>query len=203
MADDSGATTGPSDGGPKGRAPHRRNPEARRKVLQAADDLLVERGFAGVTIEGIAARAGVAKQTIYRWWRSKADVLLDTLVEDSAEALAIPDTGSAVEDVRLHLRRVAAFVDDAPAGRVLLALIGEAQHDADMARAFRETYLTPQRREQRSMLLRGVERGELAADLDVDATLDALYGPIHYRALVAAERSGPEITDALVERLLG
>ena len=67
----------------KGRAPHRRDENARLAVLHAADDLLVERGFAGVTIEGIAGRAGVAKQTIYRWWTSKVDVLLDTLVEDA------------------------------------------------------------------------------------------------------------------------
>jgi len=56
---------------PRGRAPHRRSDPARVAVLHAADDLLVERGYAGVTIEGIAARAGVAKQTIYRWWPSK------------------------------------------------------------------------------------------------------------------------------------
>ena len=70
---------------PKGRAPHRRNEQARVAVLHAADDLLAERGFAGVTIEGIATRAGVAKQTIYRWWPSKVEVLLDTLIEDSQE----------------------------------------------------------------------------------------------------------------------
>src|ERR1700742_2564 len=84
----------------KGRAPQRRNEQARLAVLHAADDLLAERGFAGVTIEGIAARAGVAKQTIYRWWPSKVDVLLDTLIDDSQEGLAVPDTGSAVEDAR-------------------------------------------------------------------------------------------------------
>jgi AcrR family transcriptional regulator len=189
-------------GTPKGRAPHRRDPAARQRVLQAADDLLVERGFGGVTIEGIATRAGVAKQTIYRWWSSKVDVLLDTLVDDSAAALAVPDTGSAVQDLRLHLRQVAAFVDEAPAGRVLLALIGHAQHDADMARTFREAYLAPQRDRERAMLQRGIDRGELPGDLAVDATLDALYGTVYSRALLAAQPTGPEITDALVGRLL-
>jgi len=102
-------------------------------VLHAADDLLAERGFAGVTIEGIAARAGVAKQTIYRWWPSKVEVLLDTLIEDSAASLAVPDTGSAIEDTRQYLRRLAGFITGDPAGKVLLALIGEAQHDPAMA----------------------------------------------------------------------
>jgi AcrR family transcriptional regulator len=89
---------------PKGRAPHRRDENARIAVLHAADDLLVERGFGGVTIEGIAARAGVAKQTIYRWWPSKVDILLDTLIEDASRHLAIPDAGSAVESARRYLR---------------------------------------------------------------------------------------------------
>src|ERR1700729_523747 len=83
---------------PKGRAPHRRDENARLAVLHAADDLLVERGFGGVTVEGIAARAGVAKQTIYRWWPSKVDILLDTLIDDARTRLAVPDTGSPGAD---------------------------------------------------------------------------------------------------------
>src|ERR1700749_1847689 len=105
-----GSPAGPA----KGRAPHRGNEQARLAVLHAADDLLEERGFAGVTIEGIAARAGVAKQTIYRWWPSKVDVLLDTLIEDAEQALAVPDTGSVIEDARQYLRRLAAFVTGDP-----------------------------------------------------------------------------------------
>src|SRR3984885_189259 len=95
-------------------------PTARLAVLHAADDLLVERGFGGVTVEGIAARAGVAKQTIYRWWPSKVDILLDTLIEDASRQLAIPDAGSAVESARRYLRSLARFVTKEPAGKVLL-----------------------------------------------------------------------------------
>src|ERR1700691_5841278 len=91
----------------KGRAPHRRSDRARVAVLHAADDLLVERGYAGVTIEGIAARAGVAKQTIYRWWPSKFEILMDTFLEDAGSQLKIPATGSTAEDLRKHLRRLA------------------------------------------------------------------------------------------------
>src|ERR1700722_19466632 len=100
----------PAAGAPKGRAPHRRNEQARIAVLHAADDLLAERGFAGLTIEGIAGRAGVAKQTIYRWWPSKVEVLLDTLIEDSQQSLAVPETGSAIEDARQYLRRPARLL---------------------------------------------------------------------------------------------
>jgi AcrR family transcriptional regulator len=171
---------------PKGRAPHRRDEHARLAVLHAADDLLVERGFGGVTIEGIAARAGVAKQTIYRWWPSKVDILLDTLIDDASSELAVPDTGSAVESTRRYLRSLARFLTKEPAGKVLLALIGEAQHDPAMARTFHQRYLDPRRQNERAMLQRGITSGELSAGLDMDAALDALCGPIFYRALTGA-----------------
>jgi AcrR family transcriptional regulator len=182
---------------PKGRAPHRRDENARLAVLHAADDLLVERGFGGVTIEGIAARAGVAKQTIYRWWTSKVDILLDTLIEDASRQLAIRDIGSAVESTRRYLRALARFLTKDPAGKVLLALIGEAQHDSEMARTFHHRYLEPQRRAEREMLRRGVTSGELAAGIDIDAILDALCGPIFYRAL-----TGASIPRAFVDGLI-
>jgi AcrR family transcriptional regulator len=185
----------------KGRAPHRRDENARLAVLHAADDLLVERGFAGVTIEGIAGRAGVAKQTIYRWWTSKVDVLLDTLVEDAGRQLVIPDTGSAVDDMRRYLQLLAHFLTEDPAGKVLLALIGEAQHDAEVARVFRQRYLDPQRHQEREMLNRAITAGELPEALDVDAVLDALCGPVVYRALTAAPIP-PSFTDGLVADIL-
>jgi AcrR family transcriptional regulator len=171
---------------PKGRAPHRRDENARLAVLHAADDLLVERGFGGVTIEGIAARAGVAKQTIYRWWSSKVDILLDTLIDDASRQLVVPDSGPAVEAARQYLRDLASFLED-PAGKVLLALIGQAQHDPAMARTFHERYLGPRRQAERAMLERGIAAGELPGGLDPDAALDALCGPVLYRALTGAE----------------
>ena len=186
---------------PKGRAPHRRDENARIAVLHAADDLLVERGFGGVTVEGIAARAGVAKQTIYRWWPSKGDILLDTLIDDASRQLAIPETASAVENARRYLRNLARFLSRDPAGQVLLALIGEAQHDHAMAATFRQRYLDPQRDAEREMLRRGITSGELAADLEVDAALDALLGPIFYRALTGAKIPQPFL-DGLIADVL-
>src|ERR1700722_4598502 len=89
---------------------HGRSQEARLAVLEAADDLLAERGFAGVTIEGIAARAGGAKQTIYRWWDSKTDILFDALTQDASEDLIAPDTGDLGRDLRARLRQLATFL---------------------------------------------------------------------------------------------
>src|ERR1700748_3785502 len=188
---------------PKGRAPNRRNEAPRRAALPAADGLLAERGYDAVTIEGIAARAGVAKQTIYRWWPSKVDVLLDTLVDDAQEALAVPDTGSVTEDARRYLRQLARFLTGDAAGRVLLALIGEAQHDAEMARIFHARYLDPRRQAERAMLERGQSAGQLPAGLDVDRAPDQLTGPVFYRAMVTGGPIDPAFTDQLVADVLG
>src|SRR5438477_8452224 len=86
---------------------HGRSEAARIAVLEAADDLLVECGFAGVTVEGIAARAKVAKQTIYRWWSSKTDILFDALADDARQHFTVPDSGDLRSDLRDHLRQVA------------------------------------------------------------------------------------------------
>ncbi|MGP4104756.1 TetR/AcrR family transcriptional regulator [Nonomuraea sp. KM90] len=189
------------------RAAHRgnrygRSEEARQAVLDAADDLLVERGFAGVTMEGIAARAGVAKQTIYRWWPSKVDVLMDAFIEDMAEHLPVPDHGDLGRDLRAHLGGLAGFLTRSDPGAVFRALAGQAQHDPELAARLRADYLGRQRARDALPLARAVERGELPAGFDVGFALDQLLGPLYYRVLVTGEPVSREFTDRLVERFL-
>ena len=183
-----------------GRAPHRRSDEARIAVLHATDDLLAERGYRGLTIEGIATRAGVAKQTIYRWWPSKIDILLDVL-QDDAGAIEVPATGSTIADVRDHLRKLARFLTKDPAGRVLLTLLGESQQDPAVAEIFAERWQKAQRKAERDLLRRVAGSGEIEDPIDPEATLDALYGPVYYRAM-----TGRPVTrgfvDGLVVRIL-
>ncbi|MEV4315039.1 TetR/AcrR family transcriptional regulator [Actinocrispum sp. NPDC049592] len=177
---------------------HGRSEQARQAVLQAADDLVVERGFAGVTIEGIAARAGVAKQTIYRWWSSKVDILLDTFIEDMAQHLTPPDHGDLVSDLRAHLANVARFLTRSAPGVVFRALAGQAQHDPELAERLRTGYLSQQRSRDRVPLQRAIDRGELPAGLDVDLAVDQLLGPLYYRALVTGDPMPRAFTDQLV-----
>jgi AcrR family transcriptional regulator len=186
-----------------GRAPERRNEQARLAVLHAADDLLAELGYDGVTIEGIAAKAGVAKQTIYRWWPSKVEVLLETLREDAERSLTVAPQKTVRQEIRLRLRRLVEFLATDPAGLVLLALIGQAQHDAQTAARLNAVFFDGQREQDRQRLRRGVEGGELPADLRIDEALDALYGPVYLRALVTHERMTRSYLDRLVESALG
>lgn len=181
---------------------HGRSEQARTAVLEAADDLLVEKGFAGVTIEGIAASAGVAKQTIYRWWNTKTDILLDAFLQDAAEALTPPDDGNLAADLRAHLGRLADFLTASDAGAVFRALLGHAQHDAAFAAVLRARYLDEQRRRDRLPLENAVGRGELPAGLDLAAEVDQLVGPIYHRVLVTGDPVDRAFTDRLVTEFL-
>jgi AcrR family transcriptional regulator len=194
--------TGPAPGARHHGNRHGRSELARMAVLAAADDLLVERGFAGVTMEGIAVRAGVSKQTIYRWWSSKTDVLIDTYLDDAAQHLTPPDHGDLDRDLRGYLHQLAYFLTNDDAGAVFRALVGQAQHDADIAAAVRARCLDEQRARDHLPLQRAVERGELPADLDLDITVDQLVGPLYYRVLVTGQPVDAPFIDTLVDGFL-
>ncbi|MFD7985653.1 TetR/AcrR family transcriptional regulator [Kitasatospora indigofera] len=187
----------------------RRNEAARLAVLNATDDLLVERGFEGLTIEGIAARAGVAKQTIYRWWKSKVDILYDNLVLDAGEALAWPEpagsAGYTVTELRGYLHRFAAFLAEAPAGRVLQALVGHAQLDARTAELLHDGFLRELRArdtERVRACLAQLDPRAAVTDEEAAALLDALLAPLYYRALLARGPADPAELDRQLDQAL-
>jgi AcrR family transcriptional regulator len=181
---------------------HGRSEAARQAILEAADDLVAEKGFAGVTIEGIAARAKVAKQTVYRWWRTKTDVLLDAFLEDMAEELPPPDHGDLALDLHAYLPRLARLLGASDTGAVARALIAQAQHDPAFAVEFRARYLDEQRRRDRLPLERALGRGQLPPDFDVALGTDQLVGPLYYRLLVTHEPVDEEFTRRLVDAFL-
>lgn len=165
---------------PQGRP---RSERARRAILKAAGELLDSNGFAGVTAEAIAARAGVSKATIYRWWPNKAAVITDSFLELTAPEIDFVETGSVREDLRLQMRSlIRTFAGKS--GQTIAALIAEGQSDPEVADAFRSRWICARREETERVLRRGVERGELCGGLDLEAVMDALYGPIYYRLLV-------------------
>jgi AcrR family transcriptional regulator len=179
-----------------------RSERARVAVLQAADNLLVERGFNAVTIERIAARAGVAKQTIYRWWSSKTEILLDAFIDDAREELTPPDSGDLETDLRRYLRTFATFLTSSDAGAVFRALTGQAQHDPQVAERLRTDFLVNQRERERLSFQRALARGVPVPETELDLILDQLVGPIYYRVLVTGEPITDELIDSLVRQCL-
>jgi AcrR family transcriptional regulator len=181
---------------------HGRSEQARIAILEAADNLLVERGFAGVTMEGIAVAAGVAKQTIYRWWKSKTDVLMDAFLEDVVQGLVPPDRGSLAADLRFHLVGLARLLAISDTGAVFRALIAEAQHDSELAVRLRTQFIEPQRIRDLIPFEQAVKRGELSQDFDIQAAAEELLSPIYYRVLVSGQPISPSYVEGLVRRLL-
>ncbi|WP_405058088.1 TetR/AcrR family transcriptional regulator [Kribbella sp. NBC_01505] len=111
-----------------------RSERAREAVLHAVDDLLVETGYAAMTMKGIAERAGVSRQTVYRWWSTKAEILLEASAADAEGELAVAPTGDALGDLTAYLEALVNFLANSPAGAAYRALLGEAQHDPEVAK---------------------------------------------------------------------
>jgi AcrR family transcriptional regulator len=168
------------------RRPHtgrRRNDVAQAAILDATFRLLSGPGTEAVTIDAIAAEAGVGRQTIYRWWPSKGAVVADALAHHAQAVVPARDTGSFTGDL-------AAFFTDSFAGlgNEVLAdrlrqILAEAQRDEHVARVLAD-FTAVRRAALRSLLERGRAAGELAADADLDMLVDMAYGVLYYRLLV-------------------
>jgi AcrR family transcriptional regulator len=162
-----------------------RSERARRAILSAAADLLLDNGAAHMSMGAVAERAGVSKATIYRWWPSKQmlalEALLDWTVVDGPE----PDTGTLRGDLLALLLPWVREIGARPYGRVIAALVGEAQADEQFAAAYRTHFIEQRRAPLRAAFERAVARGEVSAALDVEAAIDLIYGPVYHRALHA------------------
>ncbi|HTE04776.1 MAG TPA: TetR/AcrR family transcriptional regulator [Planctomycetota bacterium] len=196
-----GAAPSAADPAPAGavRKPGRpRDAECCLAIRDAALTLLVERGFADVTIESIAARAGVGKATVYRRWPSKADLVVHAFFETIEPRIHIPDSGDLRADFRRQLRLVVREMAG-PNGRVLATLLGCMQTDPGLAESFRTRWLAVRRAEGRLALERGVQRGTLPPDTDPGLVLDALYSPLHFRLLAGHAPLSTDFSDRLVD----
>jgi AcrR family transcriptional regulator len=166
---------------PRGRP---RSEKARQAVLTAAAELLLDRGLGAVSMDAVAERAGVSKATIYRWWPTKETLALDALYTEWAAARPHPrDTGSLRGDLLSLLRPWARLAGSRPYGRVVAALLTEAQTDPVFAAEYRERFVEPRRQQAREIFRRAIERGEIPADTKVEVALDLLYGPLYHRLL--------------------
>ncbi|MFF5972383.1 TetR/AcrR family transcriptional regulator [Streptomyces sp. NPDC012769] len=191
----------------------RRSERSRRAIYAAALELVSEQGFAKTTVEGIAARAGVGKQTIYRWWpaNSKAAVLLEAfldLAEQAAEAVGgdldseIPDSGDLAADLRLVLRATVDELNNPVFDRPSRALAAEGIVDPALGAEFTAKLLEP----QLQVYARRIEAAQAAGDVDpgVDPriALEMLVGPLHHRWLHRTLPLTHAYADALVDHVL-
>ncbi|MEU7042766.1 TetR/AcrR family transcriptional regulator [Streptomyces varsoviensis] len=161
----------------------RRSERSRRAILDAALELVAESGFAKLTIEAIAARAGVGKQTIYRWWPSKAAVLFEACVPDGGDprAVELPDTGDIEADLKTVLRATVDELNDPRLAAPTRALAAESQSDQDLAAMLTERVLEPQLQAYVRRFEAAQEAGQIAEGIDLRIALELLVGPLFHR----------------------
>ncbi|MFB6808080.1 TetR/AcrR family transcriptional regulator [Streptomyces sp. NPDC056387] len=196
---------------PVGKAPDpaRRSDRSRRAIFDAALALVGEVGYNKLTIEAIAARAGVGKQTIYRWWPSKAAVLLDASlalfgeVEEEAGWSGFPDTGDLAADLKLVLRATVDQFNDAKYEAPTRALTAAGATDPELSARFTEQLLMPQLALYEARLRTAREAGQLDPEVDLRLLVEMLVGPLTYRWLMRTAPLTHAYTDALVDRVLG
>jgi len=187
----------------KKRPPGRpRSEQARVAILRSTLKLLADKGFSDLTIESVAERAGVGKATVYRWWPDKATLIADAFACSTKRNLHFPDTGSVRTDMSQQMRQLIKIFRSRR-GRIVSAILAAGQTDRNVIAAFRDRFMMPRRREAYATLRRGIQRGQLRKNIDMDLLLDSLYGPIYMRFLIRHDSLTAEFVEGLCELTLG
>jgi AcrR family transcriptional regulator len=154
------------------------------KILEATTALLLEKGYAGLTIDGVAAAAGVSRPTIYRRWASKPVLVIAALAQSTGLSLPVPNTGSVRQDLMAVQRHQIESFNGAESRRVTAGLVADIAADPELGDLYLKKYATPRRESVWRALQRGVDRGELSPDIDFSIVSDLLIGPLFMRSVV-------------------
>jgi AcrR family transcriptional regulator len=173
-------------------------------ILNATFALLRRRGYQGLTIEGVAAEAGVGRPTIYRRWPSKPALVVAALMDSSQLALPAPNTGSLRDDLIAVQRHQVSLINSPESRRLTAGLLADLATDEELGERYVTEYLMPRRALVFEVLQRGVDRGELTPAVDFAFVYDLLMGPLFMRAVVWGQRLGREAaadtTDVVLAR---
>lgn len=159
-----------------------RSDDARDAVLTAAYKLLVERGYAGMSIEAIAAEAGVGKATIYRWWNGRQEVAVDAFFAATVRELAFPETGLAREDFRQQIQQLATLLRG-KRGEAMAAMLAAARTDETLQTALQSRWLTPRRAWGQKRMTQAIAAGECKPGVVTSHALELLYSPLYARLI--------------------
>jgi AcrR family transcriptional regulator len=183
--------------------PARRSAKARRAILRAAFELCGQVGYAQLTIEAIAERAGVGKQTIYRWWPSKGPLVLESLNDFVGEVTDFPDTGDIVADLRDQMAGVAGLLSSPEFAPIYTGLIGDGQSDPALATALLETIVMPRIDACRKRLEIAQRDGQLRSGVDLGVVVELLYGPLYHRLLLRTGATSAMQVDQVLDLAFG
>ena len=179
-----------------------RDARADRAILEATLELIAERGVYEFRTEDVAARAGVGKGAIYRRYGSKDELVTAGIAALVNEEIVVPDAGSTREDLLVLMREAVELYRGSLAARLMPTLIGAMAQKPELARAFRDGFLAGRRAALSEVLRRGVERGDLRPELDVELALDVLGGPLFYRLLVTGGPIDEQLAAGVADLIL-
>ncbi len=184
------------------RAGRPRDESVSEAISEAVLGLLAEVGIRGMSVDAVAARAGVSKASIYRRWSSKEDLVID-VIGGLVSRVEVSSTGEIRADLLLVLGRFGAFLSELKAGLIFPRLVGEVHCGSDLGRHYAESVILPRRALLAGLIADARERGELRRDLDVEIAVDMLTGPVILRNLMGAFRAAdPAADEKLVDALL-
>lgn len=182
-----------------------RSETVRQAILGATLELLEESGLAGLTMEAIAARAGVGKATLYRWWPTRGLVALDAMMREIESAAGVATSGRFRETMIANVRALIVLYTTTARGHAIAAIIGEMQRDPELAEAFRERLMAKRRAALRKLIEAASLRGELRSDVDPELVIDLIYSPIYLRLLLRHlpldEQFAEQVVDAALTGL--
>jgi AcrR family transcriptional regulator len=180
----------------------RRAEDVRRAALAATGELLFDEGIRGVTFEKVAARAGVSKMTLYRWWSTPGKLAFESYFSALETRLAFPDTGDIRADLTTQLHAFVGLFQRS--GATIAQIVGAAQTDPELTQAFSDQYVRPRRQLAVERLTKAREAGQIRADVDLETIVDQLWGACYHRLLLPTLPQHPVDTafvDALVANL--
>jgi len=170
-------------------------------ILDAVCDLLRDKSVRDVTIEEVAKRAGVGKPTIYRWWPSKAALVMDMFEERVAPQFRVSDADTAEATIRRNVTVLIRLLNGF-FGKVSAEIIAEGQSEPDVLREYRERYVLRRRAVSHEMIQRAKASGEFREDIDPQLLIDMIYAPIYYRLLVRHQKLDKRFGDGLVDSVM-
>lgn len=179
-----------------------RSDRAHRAILDAARQLLIEDGFAGLRLEHVAARAGVGKATIYRRWRSKEELAQALLADLAAPHIAVADADDTREELLAAVLNPMRAVTESDFGPVIRALLSQIAMNPRLGDPFRATVVQARRDEIARLIGRGIERGDLRPDADVEVATELLVGPVYFRLMFGGELTR-EFAESVVDAVVG
>lgn len=179
-----------------------REARADRAILEATRELIAERGIHAFRTDDVAARAGVGKGAIYRRYATKDDLVMATVAGLVNEEIVVPDSGSTRADLLTLMREAVELYRGSLPARLMPNLVSAMAERPELARVVREGFLIRRRLALTDVLRRGVERGDLRPDVDLELALDVLGGPLFYRLLITGAPIDEQLAEGVTELIL-